>query len=88
MTFPELILLFALLTAVITVVALLLNRKPLSNIESDRDVLGLAASGDRLKAIKAYRQLHGASLKDARRFVDTHLAQLATETRRGTAHGK
>jgi len=36
-------------------------------------VLELAARGDKIAAIKAFREETGASLKDAKEFVESHM---------------
>jgi ribosomal protein L7/L12 len=70
MGFSELILIIAGITAVIAVITIILNRKAVPNIKSDKDVIDILSNGDRLKAIKAYRQLHGVGLKEAKKFID------------------
>jgi ribosomal protein L7/L12 len=74
MTFFQLALLAAIAAIVVGSISVLLNGQPLPGIKSDADVLDILKRGDRLKAIKAYRQLHRASLKQARAFVDDHSA--------------
>lgn len=71
MNFLELIALLIIITAVITIATLLINRKPVLNIHSDDDIIKLVEDGEHLTAIKAYRQLHKTSLKTAKHFVET-----------------
>ena len=71
MNFIELIALLIIITAVITVATLLINRKPVLNINSDDDIIKLVEDGEHLTAIKAYRQLHKTNLKTAKHFVET-----------------
>ena len=70
MTFIEIIFAVVGITVVVTVVTLFLNRKEIPNINSDNEVVCILQSGDKLKAIKAYRQLHGVGLKQAKMFID------------------
>ncbi|BBA36416.1 secreted nucleic acid binding protein [Methylocaldum marinum] len=73
MSFAELIICVALASALVTVATLILNRRKIPNIKTDEDVLELLSAGKRIKAIKAYRQLHKSSLKVAKAFIDSHL---------------
>lgn len=50
------------MTAIVTVVTLIINRKPIQNITDDNDVISILENGDKIKAIKTYRQLHGRVL--------------------------
>lgn len=52
---------------------ILLSPGPIPNVNSDEDVITFLRNGDKLKAIKAYRQLHGANLKQAKHFVENQL---------------
>ena len=49
------------------------NRTPVPNVENDRDVVRIAKNGDRVMAIKAYRQLHGVGVKEATAELDAML---------------
>jgi len=69
MTFIELILLVIAAIIIVTIIALIINRKPIPNINSDKDVIFVLQSGDKLKAIRAYRQLHGVGLKEAKESI-------------------
>jgi ribosomal protein L7/L12 len=71
MTFTELVLVVIVLAAIVSIITVFLNRRALTNVESDEDVIRLLNQGERRLAIKAYRQLHGVGLKSARRFVDS-----------------
>ena len=70
MDFVELIMLVVIATILVTVITLGFNKKAVPNIQNDDDVIHLLNEGNRLKAIKAYRQLHGSGLKEAKEFVD------------------
>jgi ribosomal protein L7/L12 len=70
MTFLQLILLFIIVVAIISVFTLIFNRKPIQNISDDNDVKSILESGDKIKAIKAYRQLHGVGLKEAKQSIE------------------
>ena len=70
MNFIELILLTLFVAIVVTVISLFIGRKPIPNIHSDNDIKAILASGDTLKAIKAYRQLHGVGLKKAKKSIE------------------
>jgi ribosomal protein L7/L12 len=72
MSFIELIVLIVGITTIIVVITLILNRKAIPNIKSNSDVINILHNGDRLKAIKAYRQLHGVGLKEAKDFIDEY----------------
>lgn len=69
MSFFEFALIVVSFAAVAVAITLFLNVKPVPNIKSDNDVLNLLREGNTLKAIKAYRQLHGVGLKEAKRFI-------------------
>jgi len=70
MTFLEFILLILLVSVIVAIITVFLNRKRLPNIDTDEDVLEILKKGNKTKAIKAYRQLHGASLKEANHFLE------------------
>ena len=70
MTFAGLILAVIATAGIAVLLTFFLNKKTLPNISSDKDVLMLLHQGDRLNAIKAYRQLHGVSLKEAKSFIE------------------
>lgn len=76
MTFVELIISVIAIAAIIVLLASFLSRKTVPDISSDDDVLNLLRQGDRLSAIKAYRQLHGVSLKEAKIFVEKYSINL------------
>lgn len=59
-------------TLSIIVLGWVLSRKTVPNVTCDEDVIAILKSGDKLKAIKAYRQLHGASLQKAKEFLESH----------------
>ena len=42
---------------------------------SDEDIMLLARQGQRIRAIKEYRRLHGAGLKDAKAAVDAMMEE-------------
>ncbi|MDH5327980.1 MAG: ribosomal protein L7/L12 [Gammaproteobacteria bacterium] len=70
MNFIEIVLLFVAVSVVVTVITLIVNRKSVPGIESDSDVLAILNAGDKIKAIKAYRQLHGVGLKEAKQSLE------------------
>ena len=70
MSFIEIIIFTVFIAIIIAVTTLIFNRKLIPNINSDRDIKEILASGNRLKAIKAYRQLHGVGLKKAKQSID------------------
>lgn len=70
MRFVDMVIGIVGITIVIATIVLVLNRKAIPDIDSDNDVLDILRSGDRIKAIKAYRQLHGTGLKEAKKFID------------------
>lgn len=69
----KLLLLAMFVTATMVIMAMLLSSGLIPNVNSDEDVMAFWKSGDKLKAIKAYRQLHGASLKQAKHFIKNQL---------------
>ena len=75
MSFIELITCVALTAAIVSVITLSLNRKKVDDIRSNEDILNLIRKGEHLKAIKAYRQLHGSNLKEAKAFVDINCSK-------------
>ena len=70
MNFIEIILLTLFVAIVVTVVTLFIGRKPIPNNYSDNDIKSILSSGDTLKAIRAYRQLHGVGLKKAKKSIE------------------
>ncbi|MCP4343067.1 MAG: hypothetical protein GY799_30335 [Desulfobulbaceae bacterium] len=72
MSFLEFILSIVIIVTAITLVTLFFNKNKVPGISSDNDVLDLVKKGDTLTAIKAYRQLHGTGLKEAKIFVENH----------------
>lgn len=73
MTFMEFILFILIASIIVTLIAIFINRKRIPNVKTDEDVLEILNNGNKTKAIKAYRQLHGASLKEAKHFLDNQL---------------
>jgi len=69
MSFIEIIFFTLMVATVVAVVVLFIGRKPIPNINSDVDIREILKSGDKLKAIKAYRQLHGVGLKKAKQSI-------------------
>ena len=74
MSFVGLVLIIVLIVVVAASVALYLSRGRVPNIASNSDIKRLFANGETVKAVKAYRQLHGASLKEARQFIGELIA--------------
>jgi len=71
MNFIEFIFFTVIFAIVVAVVVLFIGRKPIPNIDSDVDIKAILANGDKLKAIKAYRQLHGVGLKKEKQSIST-----------------
>ena len=73
MTVLNLILLIAIAALVVVSVTIFLNVRRLPNIKTEEDIIEILKRGDRLTAIKAYRQLYGCSLGAAKQFLDRQI---------------
>ena len=72
MSFMDMVLGTFVLAGILTVISLVVNRKAIPDINCDKDVVNILLSGDNLKALRAYRQLHSVGLKDAKKFIEDY----------------
>ncbi|PCI45023.1 MAG: hypothetical protein COB51_09390 [Moraxellaceae bacterium] len=79
MSFMDMILGTFIFAGILAVISLVINRKAIPNINSDKDVVSILLSGDNLKALRAYRQLHGVGLKEAKEFVENYNSNLSNK---------
>jgi len=68
MSFLELLLATVVIALIVTVFALIINNKAVPGISCDDDAVDLLRKGERLQAMKAYRQLHGVGVKEAKKI--------------------